>query len=116
MRHHLAGWVPAGLAAVLGACATDAPPTDSYELSGYVREQFSGDPVSGATVRFTSDTLYTEATRTGADGLYEMVVRTDTPFGQVRGEKAGFTPSEATVYFDAPERRIDLALRPATAE
>lgn len=82
------------------------------ELSGRITDAVSRRPLGGATVRFTSDTLYTAQTRSDADGHYEMVVETDVPLGQVRAERAGYQPAEATVFFDTPQRRVDLALRP----
>jgi hypothetical protein len=92
-------------------CASD-PAASEKELSGVVRDRLSGSRISGATVRFTSDTLYTQSTRTDDDGHYEMIVETDTPLGQVRAEHPDYQAAETTVYFDAPERTIDLALLP----
>ena len=94
-------------------CAEEAP-TDAFELSGYVTERDGGAPVSGARVIFTSDTLYTAETTTNDDGLYEMVVETDRPFGQVRAEAAGYENEERSVFFDSPSRRLDLTLRSAS--
>lgn len=92
-------------------CASD-PVASEKELSGVVRDRLSGARISGATVTFTSDTLYDESARTDGDGHYEMIVETDTPLGQVRAEHPGYQSAEATVFFDAPERTIDLALLP----
>lgn len=112
MGHRPALWVPALVAALAGpSCASEDAPTDLYELSGVVREELSDRPVSGVRVTFTSDTLYTESTRTDDDGQYEMVVETDTPFGQVRADKEGYRAGEQTVYFDANTRRVDLFIR-----
>ena len=97
------------LAGSLG-CGSD-PTTSAYNLSGYVTELGSGDPIRNATVTFTSDTLRRTETSTNGSGFYEMVVETDTPFGQVRAEAEGYDPGESTVYFDAPERRVDLELK-----
>jgi hypothetical protein len=113
MGHRLGSWVPAvclALPAALG-CAGDEAPTDLYELSGFVRETPSGSPIDGATVLFVSDTLYSTETSTDEDGFYEMVVETDTPFGQVRARRSGYIAAEQTVFFDSSERRIDLVLR-----
>ncbi len=116
MGHRPGFWVP-GLALLLAAgCAGEGASTDVYELSGVVREELSGSAVSGARVTFTSDTLYSRSTTTDGDGLYEMVVETDAPFGQVRAEKAGYRPAEETVYFDSPTRRVDLFLRESPSE
>lgn len=99
------------LSATQLACATD-PPTTEKELSGLVRDRLSGARISNATVSFTSDTLYRESTRTDGDGHYEMVIETDTPLGQVRAEHPAHQPAEATVFFDAPTRTINLELLP----
>ena len=113
MGHRLGSWVPAVALAASAAmgCAEDEAPTDLYELSGYVTEAATGDPIDGATVTFTSDTLYSTETATDEDGFYEMVVETDSPFGQVRARRSGHISAETTVFFDSQQRRIDLVLR-----
>jgi hypothetical protein len=95
------------------SCGGEDAPTDSYELSGVVTDEATGKHLSGALVTFVSDTLYTTDTRTDGDGHYEMIVETDTPFGQVRAELDGYRPGERTVFFDTPSRRIDIELVPA---
>ncbi len=121
MGHRLARPVPvllgilgSGLLGILGGCQGGAP-TETYELSGRVsvllESADEGGPIEGATVRFTSDTLLVAETTTDGEGRYRMRVESDHPFGQVRAEAAGFRPAEATVYFDTPQRRIDLQLR-----
>lgn len=117
MGHRPAAWVPVVIAALaMLGCDGDQAPTEIYELSGVVRERLSGDPIDGARVTFTSDTLYTQSSRTDGDGQYEMAVETDTPFGQVRAEKDGYVPAEATVFFDSRVRRVDLRMRLAPME
>lgn len=114
MRQRLPALVPVTLllaAAVVAGCGEQTPTTD-FELTGYVRDDVDDHPISGAAVRFTSDTLYTATTTSDDDGLYEMVVSTDTPFGQVRAEAPGYAPEEKTVFFDSSPRRIDIRLRP----
>jgi hypothetical protein len=115
MGHRARSIVPALLAAsVLSACA-EAPPLDTYELSGEVTVLLEtaddGGPIPNARVTFISDTLRVEETTTDANGRYRMRVSTDHRFGQVRAEADGFVPHEETVYFDTPQRRVDLALR-----
>lgn len=90
--------------------------TSEYDLSGYVLASNGSDrgtsPVGGATVRFTSDTGLSTMTRSDERGRYEMQIASDIAFGQVRAEAEGFVPAEASVYFDAPQRRIDLIVDP----
>ena len=108
----LARSVPILLALMLASCS-DPPNTEVFELSGQVTAlSGAGSPIEGAVVRFTSDTRRVAETTTDGSGRYRMRVSTDHAFGQVRAEAADFTPGETTVYFDAPRRRIDLALRP----
>lgn len=89
---------------------------DTYSLSGFVTQTLASGvtatPIGGATVTFTSDVGERFTTTTGGDGRYRMQVVSRSVFGQVRAEAGGFTPSERTVYFDSPERRIDIGLRP----
>ncbi len=106
--------VTAALFATAG-CGSD-PTTEAYNVSGYVTELGSGAPIRNATVTFTSDTLRTAETTTNGSGFYEMVVETDTPFGQLRAEADGYDPAEETVFFDGPERRVDLELKPGPAD
>lgn len=102
----------------LGSC--ESAPGATYQLSGRVTVLLTDDgaamPIGGALVRFTSDTGRVGETTTGGDGRYELAVFTDAPFGQVRAEANGYTPNERTVYWDQPERRIDIVLRPAAPE
>lgn len=101
-----------GAALLLSSCA-EGPPVDELDVSGFVTASTlaGGGPISGALVRFSSDTGLATETRTGDDGRYRMRVLTDHPFGQVSAEAEGFLPRQATVYFDRPERRVDLVLQ-----
>lgn len=116
-------WVPGLIAlvfvALAGGCVEETNAA-AYDLSGRVVAQaFEGDdlvPLGGVRVVFTSDTGLVADTTTGDDGRYEMQVLSDFAFGQVRAERSGFTPSEQTVYFDRPERRIDFVLRPTSSD
>lgn len=102
----------------LGTLASCVPGTvgDTYALSGHVTQTLqsgvSSTPVAGAMVRFTSDVGDVVETTTGSDGRYRIQILTRVHFGQVRAQATGFVPAERTVYFDTPERRIDLGLRP----
>jgi len=119
MRHRVARWVPGLVAVALSAlgfagCGTEEDPNlDHFELSGLVHDDLDGHAVRGVTVTFRSDTLRMADATTDGDGHYEMVVETDVKFGQVRAERAGYEPAEASVFFDTDRRRIDLRLRPA---
>ena len=102
---------------MLTSCAT---PTvgDTYALSGRVTQTLasgvSATPVPGALVRFTSDVGDVFETSAAGDGRYHLQVLTRVRFGQVRAMAGGFVPSERSVYFDTPERRIDIGLRPTS--
>ena len=98
----------------LGSCVGEST-LEAYELSGHVTSLLegsdSGDAVPNARVTFVSDTLLVEETTADGAGRYRMRIVTDHPFGQVRAEAEGFLPHEETVYFDTPQRRVDVALR-----
>jgi hypothetical protein len=115
MGHRFARRVPALIGLLLAGACEGGAPTETYELSGRVtvllESAEEGGPIPDATVRFTSDTLLVSETTTDGEGRYRMRVETDHPFGQVRAEAAGFLADEATVYFDTPQRRVDLQLR-----
>ncbi|HJL19269.1 MAG TPA: carboxypeptidase-like regulatory domain-containing protein [Sandaracinaceae bacterium LLY-WYZ-13_1] len=102
-----------------GACDEGAP-TETFELSGVVSVLLesgeTGGPIGGARVRFVSDTLIVSETETDDDGRYRMRVLTDFPFGQVIATADGFREEEATVFFDTPQRRVDLQLRRVPGE
>lgn len=95
---------------LLCGCA-DSAPTEFFELAGYVLDIDTDAPIEGARVTFRSDTRYTASGTSDDDGRYAISVETDTPFGQVRAEKDGYSPGEETVFFDSPERRVDLRMR-----
>ena len=99
---------------LLTACDGSAP-TDTFELSGRVTVLLESPgedtQIEGATVTFISDTLLSTETVTDAEGRYRMRVMTDHPFGQVRAEKEGFITHETSVFFDTPQRRVDIQLR-----
>lgn len=114
MGHRAALRVPVLALILAAACGGDDAPLESYELTGYVRDDLTDAPLEGARVVFTSDTLYTAEGTTDSDGLYEMVIASDVPFGQVRAERSGYRPAERTVFFDQAVRRVDLRLRPAS--
>lgn len=108
MRRALAA-VVLGLGLV--SCGEGAP-TEDYELAGFVTIAGTEEGVRGATVIFTSDTLYRSEARTNGDGYYEMPVTSDTPLGQVRAEHPEFQTVESSVFFDTRTRRVDLVTRP----
>lgn len=95
---------------LVGACASETAVED-YEVSGYVTDRDTGAAIENATVSFVSDTRFSAATRTDEDGLYQMAVETDRPFGQVTANADGYETSDTTVFFDTRTRRIDLTLR-----
>lgn len=98
----------------LGGCEGGAP-VEELELSGRVTvfnegSPDGGEPVEGATVVFTSDTLLSAETSTNGAGRYRLLVLSDTRFGEVRASAAGFRDATATVFFDRSPRRVDLAM------
>jgi hypothetical protein len=103
------------LLVTLGCDGSD-PNAQVYELGGEVLDRTSGQGIGGAEVTFVSDTLQESFATSGSDGAYRMVVRTDSPFGQVRAEREGYLPDERTVFFDTSPRRMDLRLRQAPPE
>ncbi|MEM9192298.1 MAG: hypothetical protein AAGF12_24200 [Myxococcota bacterium] len=96
---------------LLAGCSSDSA-TESFELSGVVIDEFDNIRLENVRVIFRSDTLRVSETTTDGDGEYEMVVETDVAFGQVIGQRDGYQPTETTVFFDSPVRRIDLFMRP----
>ncbi|MFW6067930.1 MAG: hypothetical protein ACOC97_06305 [Myxococcota bacterium] len=104
------------LGLVCASCGDEDPNVQSFSLSGRVTDRATGDGIGGVTVTFVSDTLHEAQDTTGSGGSYSVMVRSDTPFGQVRADKDGWLSDEKTVYFDVPERRVDLSLRRAADE
>lgn len=112
--HRFFASVPVLLLALLASCDGSAP-TDTFELSGIItvllESEDAGGGIAGARVSFTSDTLLVSEATADETGRYRMRLATDHPFGQVRAEADGFQTQDATVFFDMPQRRIDLQLR-----
>ncbi len=101
--------------ALLPSCVPGAV-GDTYSLSGRITQTLesgvSATPVAGATVRFTSDVGDVFTTTSSGDGRYRMQVLSRSRFGQVRASAPGFVDAERSVYFDTPERRVDIGMRP----
>lgn len=118
MGHRAGALVPpalALLAGMLGSGCMEPSTLESYELSGRISVLLEtsgpGAAIPGARVVFISDTRIVQETTADGEGRYRMRVTTDHPFGQVRAEAEGYRPREVTVYFDTPQRRVDVALR-----
>jgi hypothetical protein len=127
-RHRAALRVPAALRArsvwvglallALGAvdagCGREGPPGESYEIVGFVVESVGegtdGPGIGGAMVRFESDTGRTVETVSEGNGRYRIYVLSETRFGQVTASAPGYGEARETVFFDSPQRRLDLAL------
>jgi hypothetical protein len=96
------------------SCGREGPPGESYEIVGFVVEAVGagtdGPPIGGATVRFASDTGRTAEAVSDGNGRYRIFVLSETRFGVVTASAAGYADARATVYFDTPQRRLDLAL------
>ncbi|MEC7524323.1 MAG: carboxypeptidase-like regulatory domain-containing protein [Myxococcota bacterium] len=120
MGHRALVLVPTVLLAALLTSCDGAAPTDAFELSGRVTALLEsgedGDGIADARVVFRSDTRIVSETTTDDSGRYRMRVLTDHEFGQVRAEADGFRPKEETVFFDSPQRRVDLQLRRVAGE
>lgn len=95
------------------ACEGD-PNLVSYGVYGYVKDAASHDPVSGARVEFTSDTLRTGSDRADSDGRYEILVESDAAFGHltVSDPSGRHATKIVEVYFDEETRRVDVDLGP----
>jgi len=121
VQRHLARFTVPALLALASLLTSCVPGTvgDTFSLSGRVTQTLESGanvtPVAGATIRFTSDVGDVFTTTTGGDGRYRLQVLSRVRYGQVRGTAAGFVDSERTVYFDTPERRVDIGLRPTPA-
>jgi hypothetical protein len=97
----------------LVGCGPGSPPGEGYELIGFVVEARGGErgpPIAGATVRFEADTGRVSEDVSESDGRYRLFVVSDVRFGQVTARAGGFGEARQTVFFDAPSRRLDLAL------
>ncbi len=103
-----------GVGALLASC-TPGTVGDTFALSGRITETLesgvSVTPVSGATVRFTSDVGDVFETTSASDGRYHLQVLTRVRYGQVKAIATGFVDSERSVFFDTPERRVDIGMR-----
>jgi len=94
------------------ACDDGGPPTQGFEVAGFVTDGETGRGIGGATVVFRSDTLYEESTTTEGNGRYELAVDSDTPFGEIIASAEGYSTRQVTVFFDVSSRRIDVELPP----
>ena len=111
----LGGSLLVGGGLLLGAgCGTSEPPGVGYELVGNIVESVGngtdGPPIGGALVRFVGDTGRVEETTSQSNGRYRIFIVSDTRFGQLTASAPGFADARQTVYFDTPQRRVDLAL------
>jgi hypothetical protein len=111
--------VPRLLILLLGALAACVGDESSAEtdraLEGTVRDERADRGISGATVRFVSDTLDRAETTSDSDGRFSLFVqvRDGVRFGTLQASHAGYTDGpKQSVYFDGTEIDIDLALRP----
>jgi len=125
-RHRTPAFVPAtrralvGMASVLvgalmsAGCGTNAPPGEGYEIIGFVVESVGtgddGPPIAGAMVRFQGDTGRAVEGVSESNGRYRLFIVSDSRFGQITANAAGFQEARETVFFDSPSRRVDLVL------
>jgi hypothetical protein len=95
-------------------CGTNAPPGEGYEIIGFVVESVGtgddGPPIAGAMVRFQGDTGRAVEGVSESNGRYRLFIVSDSRFGQITANAAGFQEARETVFFDSPSRRVDLVL------
>ncbi|MBX7192375.1 MAG: carboxypeptidase-like regulatory domain-containing protein [Sandaracinaceae bacterium] len=104
----------AALALAPAGCDTNSVPGESYEIVGFIVEAQgtggAGPPIANAMVRFENDTgRHTEGV-SESDGHFRLFIYSETRFGELSASAPGFQDARATVYFDTPSRRVDLAL------
>ncbi len=96
------------------SCGTSAPPGEGYEIIGFVVESVGtgddGPPIAGAMVRFQGDTGSAVEGISESNGRYRLFVVSDSRFGQITANAAGFLEGRETVFFDTTSRRVDLVL------
>jgi len=69
-----------------------------------------GPPIAGAMVRFQGDTGRAVEGVSESNGRYRLFIVSDSRFGQITANAAGFQEARETVFFDSPSRRVDLVL------
>lgn len=97
-------------ATACGEDATDNPNDESLTVTGRVSVLNEGGGISGASVRFLSDTLDEVTVTTDDKGDYTLVVVTDSDRGRVIASAAGFETRTLSVLFDTPIRRVNIEL------
>jgi hypothetical protein len=99
------------LAALLAACGGDGDSgAELGQVSGTVRDEQSGERLSGVEVVFTSDTLDRQEGKTGHDGGYRLHVASRVPNGRIAASKKGYATRVVSVYLDTSDVHIDVDL------
>jgi hypothetical protein len=104
-----------GLLALAACGSAEDEAQSDHAIEGTVLDEFSKDGLSGARVRFVSDTLDEAETISEADGRFTLAVRVPqgVRFGTLAASRDGYSGSkQLSVYFDGSAPRAELLLRP----
>ena len=100
----------------LTACGSDEDAVFSdHAIEGTVIDEFTKSGVSGATVRFVSDTLDEAETVSESGGRFTLQVEVvqGVRFGTLSASRDGYEDSkQLTIYFDGSALRAELSMRP----
>ena len=100
----------------LAACVSEEGAARSeHAIEGTVIDEFTKAGVSGAKVRFVSDTLDEAETLSESGGRFTLDVQVaeGVRFGTLEASREGYSDSKLlSVYFDGTARRAELLMRP----
>jgi hypothetical protein len=100
----------------LAACGSEEDEARSdHAIEGTVIDEFTKAGLSGATVRFVSDTLDEAETISESGGRFRLAVQVPegVRFGTLEASRDGYNDSkQLSVYFDGSAPRAELLLRP----
>jgi hypothetical protein len=93
-----------------GCGEDDEPVGDQILVRGIVRDEATNDPLKGARVLFTADTLETAEDRTNEDGEYTVTVEARSLNARVEASKDGYQTRTVSVFVDDVTVQIDVEL------
>ncbi len=109
----LALWL--GLLATACVCTPPDPAGFGplYVVRGAVRDS-GGAGLSGVDLRLAFDTLENGSAVSGGDGTYRIAAHARTAYARLTAHdpQGRYRDSTLSVYFDAPERIVDVSLSP----